>query len=342
MLFRSGGQLWVAAADGSHARQLTTLSGGASGPVWSPANDRVAFVSAVYPECRDDACNAGKAKAAADSKVKAHITDALMYRHWNAYDDGTRSHLFVVGVGGEVARDLMPGARYDVPPGPFGGSEGYAFAPDGTELAYTAKDQGRADAWTTDNNIYVVGVAGGAPVVVTAANLGNDQNPVYTADGRFIVYASQKRGGLESDRFRLMAYDRAAKRSRELAPTWDRWAEGYVASADGRTLLVQSGDRGRDRFFRVTLDASGKASAPVSVTATHNNTAPSLARDGRTVVWMRDAADRPGEVWIGTLGEREIENAHALTHENDAAIAGFAQGYVPSVEIRGKIGRAHV
>jgi dipeptidyl aminopeptidase/acylaminoacyl peptidase len=319
----AGGQLWVAGSDGSNARQLTNLSGGASGPVWSPAGDRVAFVSAVYPDCRDDACNAGKAKAAADSKVKAHITDALMYRHWNAYDDGTRSHLFVVGLT-DAPRDLMPGARYDVPPGPFGGSEGYAFSPDGRELAYTAKDQGRAEAWTTDNNIYVVATAGGAPTVITAANLGNDQNPVYTADGRFIVYASQKRGGLESDRFRLMAYDRAAKSSRELAPKWDRWAEGYVASGDGKTLLVQSGDRGRDKFFRVVIDAAGKGSTPSIVTAAHNNTAPSLSKDGRTIVWMRDAADRPGEVWVGTLGDHDIEGAHALTHENDAALAAFA------------------
>ena len=33
---------------------------------------------------------------------------------------------------------------------PFGGSEGYAFSADGRELAYSAKDQGREDAWSTD------------------------------------------------------------------------------------------------------------------------------------------------------------------------------------------------
>ena len=41
-------------------------------------------------------------------------------------------------------------------------------------------------------------------------------------------------------------------------------------------------------------------------------------------MWVRDAADRPGEVWMGTLGDRGIDNAHAITHENDAAIATFA------------------
>lgn len=321
--FTSAGQLWIADASGANAKQLTTLSGGASGPVWSPAGDRVAFVSGVYPNCQDDACNAARSKAAGESKVKAHIADELMFRHWNAYDDGTRSHLFVVGTDGRGVRDLTAGARYEVPPGPFGGSEGYAFSPDGRELAYTAKDQGRADAWTTDVNLYLVPADGGAPLVITAGNKGADQNPVYSPDGALILYASQQRGGLESDRFRLLAYDRKTRSSRELTPKWDRWAEGYVVSSDSRTVLVQSGDRGRDKFFRVALDG-GKATAPMLAMGDHNNTAPSLAADGKTLVWMRDAIDHPPEVWIGTLAARGVEGARALTHENDTALSAFA------------------
>src|SRR6266571_4501182 len=40
-------QLWIADADGSNRRQLTRLNGGATGLVWSPIGDRVAFTSAV-------------------------------------------------------------------------------------------------------------------------------------------------------------------------------------------------------------------------------------------------------------------------------------------------------
>jgi len=139
-------QLWIADASGSNARQLTHLNGGVTGPIWSPAGDRIAFTSAVYPDCSTDACNAAKDKAKSENKVKAHVADELMFRHWNAWDEGTRSHLFTVSIDGNSPVDLTAGAKYDVPPGPFGGSEGYAWSPDGRELAYTAKNQGRADA----------------------------------------------------------------------------------------------------------------------------------------------------------------------------------------------------
>ncbi len=320
--FTSGGQLWIAEADGTQARALTTLSGGASGPVWSRAGDRIAFTSGVYPDCSDDACSAAKSKAASDSKVKAHIADQLMFRHWNAYDDGTRQHLFVVKPDGSELRDLVPGARFDVPPGPFGGSEGYAFSPDGREVAFTAKAQGRADAWTTDANVYTVPATGGAAQPITAGNKGADQNPLYSADGKWIFYASQAKAGNESDKWRLMAYDRAAKSARELLPMWDRWAESYVVSGDGRTVIVGAGDRGRDKFFRVVLDGAGKATTPSVIMSEHNNTGASLSDDGRTIVWLRDATERPAEVWVGTLGAGgAVQQARALTHENDALVA---------------------
>ena len=180
-----------------------------------------------------------------------------MYRHWNAWDEGTRSHLFVVGIDGmrSAPKDLTPGAKYDVPPGPFGGSEGYAWSPDGRELSYTAKDQGKSDAVTTDVNLYTVPAAGGAPTVITAANQGADQNPVYSPDGKFIAYASQARAKFESDRWRLMVYDRANKTSRELLPTWDRNADGYIWSPDMSSVLVATTDAFRDKLYRVPLAA---------------------------------------------------------------------------------------
>lgn len=320
----AGGQLWVADAGGGNRRQLTALTGGAGGPVWAPAGDRIAFVSAVHPECRDDPCNAAREKAKAESKVKARVADNLLYRHWNAWDEGTRSHLFVVPAAGGEPRDVTEGVAYDVPPGPFGGSEGYSWSPDGRELAYSAKAQARADAWSTDVNLYLVPAAGGPAVVVTAANTGADQNPVYSPDGRYVAYASQARAGFESDRWRLMLLDRGARTSRELLPRWDRNAESFQFAPDSRSILLGTGDRGRDKLYRVSLDARGGAAAPALLVGERNNVAFTLARDGRTIAWLRDAADRPAEVYAGALTAGGVSGVRAVTHVNDSLVARLA------------------
>ena len=323
--YSAAGQLWVANADGSGRRPLTTLTGGASGPVWAPNGSQIAFVSAVWPDCTTDACNAGKDKAKAENKVKAHVADNLMFRHWNAWDEGTRSHLFVVGVEGDAPRDLTPGARYDVPPGPFGGSEGYTFSPDGREIAYTAKDQGKAEAWTTDVNVYAVPVTGGTPTVITRANTGVDQNPVYSPDGKSIAYGSMRRGGFESDRVRLMLYDRARKTSTEALPRWDRNADGYWFSPDGRALYVATTDKGRDKLFRAELSPNGTAAgAPALVIGESNNLAFSFSRDARTVAWMRDATNKPPEVYVASLDGATAAETRQATHVNDALVAQLA------------------
>lgn len=340
----SGGQLWVADADGANRRQVTRLNGGAGGPVWGPSGDVVLVTSAVWPACTnaampsgfDDRCNARRDSVKAASKVQAHVADRLMYRHWNAWDEGTRQHLFAVtlGAGEPAVRDLVPGAAYDVPPGPFGGSEGYAVSPDGREVAFTAKLPTRDEAWSTNVEVWTVPTAGGAaPALVTQGMPGADQNPVYTPDGRAIVFASQRRAGFESDRWRLMRYDRQSRQIRELLPAWDRNADAYAfAAGDSRALLVQTVDAGRDKLYRVTLDAAGNAAgAPALVAGTHNNAAASVSRDGRTVAWLRDATQAPAEVYVAALDGAPGPSlgasgapARQLSRENDALVARLA------------------
>ena len=268
-------------------------------------------------------------KAVTDNKVKAHVADQLMYRHWNAWDEGTRSHLFVVDMNG-ATRDLVPGVKYDVPPGPFGGAEGYNWSPDGREIAYTAKDQGRNDATTTDLNVYTIPAGGGSPKVITTANKGADQNPVYSPDGRWIAYASQARAGFESDRWRLMVYQRATGDARELLPRWDRNADAFFWAPDMRAIYIATTDAGRDKLYRFPFEVGTagssllKPTAPQLVVGEHNNTAFAMSRDGRRIVWTRDATEFPAEVYAGDLNASGATTARAVTHENDALVSRLA------------------
>src|SRR5437660_9545306 len=75
-------QIWTIDVSSGALKKITTLSIGAGDPVWSPDGNWIAFVSDVYPECLDDACNKRRADEKANNKVKAHVAEHLLYRHW--------------------------------------------------------------------------------------------------------------------------------------------------------------------------------------------------------------------------------------------------------------------
>ncbi len=210
---RGGGtQIWLQdfdAANGaltSEPRKVTSISTEASGGMWSPDGKSVLFLSSVYPDCKDDACNQQRDEERAKSKVKARTYDKLMFRHWNHFYDGKKSHLFIVPIEGGVARDLTPG-ELDVPPFSLGGQDQYAFSPDSKEVAYTCNTD-EAEALSTNSDLFLVPAAGGTAKRITT-NPGSDGTAIYSPDGKYIAYRSQLRGGYESDRFRLMLFDRA-------------------------------------------------------------------------------------------------------------------------------------
>ncbi|MEQ1692115.1 MAG: prolyl oligopeptidase family serine peptidase, partial [Gemmatimonas sp.] len=337
--FVARGALWVADPEGRTRRSIAALWGGVTGAKWSPDGTRLLFTSRVFPSCRTDACNADSAKKAEANPSKARTADRLMYRHWDTWDDGSRSHLFVVTSDGGSARDLMPGARLEVPPAPFGGAEAYNWSPDGREIAFTAKAETANEAWVTDLNVYTVSADGGALNIVTQSNKGADQNPVYSPDGKYIAYASQRRAGFEADRWRLMLLNRATHTSADLLPSWDRNADA-VQFVDARSLLIETSDAGRTKLFRATIPAAfgsnvpagavgiaaSVAAPPIRLVGEHNSSAFSIATtaspDGlRTIAFVRDAIHLPPEIHAGQLASTSVVNSRAVSHENDALVA---------------------
>src|SRR5213075_2813645 len=174
-------QIWICDFDSSAGaltgkpHQMTDISTGADGGIWSPDGKNIVFVSAVYPDCKDDACNKQRDEELKKSKVKAKIFSRLFYRHWNAFTEFKRSHLFVIPAEAVVAavvptaepnvqalgtsasttpRDLTPG-DHDVPPFHLGGQDMYAISPDGQELAYTSNID-EVEATSTNSEIFIV------------------------------------------------------------------------------------------------------------------------------------------------------------------------------------------
>jgi len=245
-------QVWLLPVDGGEARPLSKLPVDVAGPIWSPRGDRVAFTAKVYPgKTPEETAAIDEAKAKEKSRVKTY--DKLMVRHWDQWDDGKRSHLFVADVATGKARDLSPKFAVNIPPAPFGGSSDYAFSPNGNELAFTAEPS-RDLAWSTNTDVWIVSAAGNEPQNLTVDNPGADAQPSYSPDGDYLAYLSQARAGFEADRWVLKVRDRDSGESSDVTDRIDRSVQSF---AWGGSREVTRPFEGTVRDLFVVLDDSG-------------------------------------------------------------------------------------
>jgi dipeptidyl aminopeptidase/acylaminoacyl peptidase len=271
---RSGSmQVWQAPAQGGKAKQLTDLPADVNGLVVFPDGKRLLLAVDVYPDLTAAdviAATAARDAEAAANPVTGRVYTELLFRHWDSWEDGKRGHVFAWTIGGGAPVDLMRGMDADAPTRPFGGVEELAISPDGSEVLFTAKDEGAANAWLTNLDVWRVPSDGCSPPARLSTGQGSDTAPSYSPDGRTIAWLSMARPGYEADRQRIVLKERATGAERVLADAWDRSPSELTWSRDGRTLLCTADNRGNHTLFAIdvatgdvrTLFGEGSSSAP--------------------------------------------------------------------------------
>jgi dipeptidyl aminopeptidase/acylaminoacyl peptidase len=337
---REGGQqIWLAdfnTSDGTigEPHKLTSLSTEANGAMWSPDGQRILFVSKVYPDCSDDACNHQRDEDQERSKVKALVFTHLLYRHWTQFTGDKRSHLFLVPVAGGAPRDLNPGDEHDVPPFQLEGPDQYGFSPDGREIAFE-ENLDPVPAISTNIDIFTLQLDDpNAKPVKISTSPGGDHSPQYSPDGKYIAWRSQARAGYESDRFRLVIYDRASKQIRDILPNFDRWVDEFTWSADSRVIYFASGSEGEEPIYTVGIDlgrlsVSSKAN-PITDHGEYGDI--HLLNDGKSLVAARQTVEQPSEI-IVLDRVREVE-VSITTPEPTPRDRNATNAFVPTFRYR--------
>jgi dipeptidyl aminopeptidase/acylaminoacyl peptidase len=385
-----GSQVWIADFDSNtgavgRTRRLTAAPGEAGGELWSPDGKYILFVSDVYPECggtsaEEQECNKKKFKDAEQSKVKAMIFDHLLYRHWNSYKEGRRSHIFVYpadGPGFPIAntsgivevysgpytyddlRDLTPG-DFDAPVFSVGGQDTYAFSPDGQEICY-ASNHDKNPAASTNNDLWLVPVnigadASSAQIIamtknITADNPASDSTPLYSPDGKYIAYRAQQRPGYESDRFRLMLYDRKTGEKKNLTEDFDHWVGTFTWAPNSKLIYFASETTGGQPLQSVGLDSGviafvqpsnlgnddkpgiAQRKIPMAVGDYYDDIA--LTSDGTTLLCTQMSLEAPIEIHKIVLRK---ETEEPLTHFNQSLLSQISMSPLQSFWFTGAYG----
>jgi dipeptidyl aminopeptidase/acylaminoacyl peptidase len=318
---KGGSEVFKLDVASGQVQQMTTLSFDVDAFVLSPNGKTLAVSVSLDPTCPTLECSKARQEAPKKDKTTGVVYDQLFIRHWDAWADGKRSHLVAVGIDGGPQRSLTyltPGFDGDIPSKPFGDDTEFTFTADSSAVVFSARLAGKTEPWSTNFDLWQVGVDGKGLTNLTEANKAWDTGAVFSPDGKTMAYRAMKRPGFEADRWQIVLRDVATGKTREIAADWDRSPDGLTWSADGKTLYGTAGDVGQVRLFAIDAK-TGKVSAR---TGDGHVSAFSLTPTG--VVYAFDTLDAPADLYLQDWKAKAMPAP--LTRVNEAALKDLEFG----------------
>ena len=357
--FLSGGQIWTMNADGTDRKQISNSSKDIEGFKFSPDGSKVIILHSIdfheiIQKNPDDL-----------PKATGRLVTDLMYRHWDHYVESIQ-HPFVTDVtidNGELTIDssevdILEGEPYECPMEPFGGMEQLAWSPDGQSIAYTCrKKTGLAYAISTDSDIYIYNIGTRETKNLCKPegyvepetdptktmkyqkinaetnlenNVGYDQNPQFSPDGKYVAWTSMMRNGYEADRNRLCCYDLATGEKRYLTETFDSNVDDFVWSDSKEAMIYFIGVwHATENLYAVNWKGELK-----QLTETWDDFGSiHLMNNGKQLLMERHNYTSPADLYVVTPNFKKPEKTaiQQLTFENKHILDQLAK---PTVQQR--------
>jgi dipeptidyl aminopeptidase/acylaminoacyl peptidase len=333
---RSGSsQVWHIAVDGGEAEQVTTMPLDVDALEVAPTGDFLVFSMAVFP-----GKTSAQTKEALDEKEKTKASgmlfDRLLVRHWDAWKNGTRNHLFAYPLPSGPARDLMLPMDVDCPSKPFGDSNDYSISPDGKTVVFSARDAGREEAWSTNFDLFASPADGSVSPRRLTTNPAADAAPAFSPDGKTLAYLAMSRPGYEADRYEIVLRDWATGAERKItlraddSPRGDRSPDGVAWSPNGKELFCTAEHVGQNAIFAVDV-ASGKTRIVVG----EGTCSEPQAYAGGRVLYGMNSLLGPAELYKVAPDGRDVGR---VTHLNDARVAAARFGKPERFSFKGAKG----
>ncbi len=245
----------------------------------------------------------------------------LNYRHWDTWEDGKFSHVFITTLSDGSTKDIMEDTPYDCPQKPFGGEEDIVWTPDSKGLLYVTKKKfGKEYAVSTNTDIYHYDIATGNTINLTAGMMGFDTNPVFSPDGQRLAWTSMRRDGYEADKNDLYVMDWDGNGyKRNMTGAWDETVNGFSWDNSGRYIYFNAPTKGTVQLFEIAIPQNLMNKMLPAVRQVTNGvfdmgTPAGQAAGGELIVDRRDMNHAP-EVFAVNPKDGSMR---ALTHENDA------------------------
>ncbi|MEE9431456.1 MAG: prolyl oligopeptidase family serine peptidase, partial [Melioribacteraceae bacterium] len=282
---------------GKNEQKLSSFYSGVSGAEFSANGKQILFASSVYAECETQDCNERKDIERENSKVKAEMFTELMYRHWNDWRGPKISHLFLMDLETKISTDLTLNSKFDTPPLALGSSNDYSFSPDGKEVGF-AMNTSDFLATSTNNDIFILSLNDVKEGVQTpntkiSTSKGNDNQPVYSPDGKYIAFRSMERAGFEADKQRLMLYNRKLKITTDISKDFDLSTGEIVWSNDSKSIYFTAANKIYNSIYKIDISNNKLTTILEEVVVSSLQ----LSDDGSKLFFKKQNATMPYEIF---------------------------------------------
>jgi dipeptidyl aminopeptidase/acylaminoacyl peptidase len=280
-------------------KAVTAVAGGISDFIWAGDGKSIAFARDIDPRAKTFAESVAMEKEAEDSKVKAKLLTSLLFRVWDSWRDGKRSHVFLHRPGTSEFTDLTPG-EFDTPPLDLGGSQDYLFSGDGTWFTYV-KNTDPVVALSTNNDVYLRDLRSGQEKNISSDNKGNDANPVFSPSSKYLAYLSMRRPGFEADKKDIILCDLKTGAQQNLTAAFPDTITAFVFGADDKTIYFIAPQSIYEPIFKLQI-ASKKIEKIVPAV---NANSLRLTPDGKALVYLVQNVAMPQEIFKFDLRRRQ-------------------------------------
>jgi dipeptidyl aminopeptidase/acylaminoacyl peptidase len=256
-------------------------------------------------------------------KSTVQIYDALNYRHWDEWEDGAFSHVFIHSlVNGKVGegKDIMSGQPYDSPQKPFGDNEDYIWSNDGKQVLYVTKPKaGTAYAISTNTDIFSYDVASGKTTNLSEGMMGYDINPAFSQQGT-LAWLSMERDGYEADKQDIVV--KSGSSIINLTKAWDGSVNAFKWSNDGTKIYFEAPVDGTLQLFEVNYSGTSQATPAVKqITNGDFDVNALVGQVGNNFIVSRTDMNHAAELYNVDLSTGAMTQ---LTHVNDEAYKSIA------------------
>ena len=308
---------------------LTRIPGGIGAFIWSGDEKRIAFARDIDPRARTFAEALALEGQAAGVKATGRILSGLMFRVWDSWRDGKRSHVFLHAPGSEEYVDLTPG-EFDTPPLDLGGAQDFVFSGDNAWFAYV-RNTDPVVAVSTNNDIFLRDLRSGGEKNISAANKGSDANPVFSPRNRYLAYLSMRRPGFEADKKDIILHDLRTGTQRNLTAAFANTIHSFEFAADERAVYFIASESIHMPIFKLHI-ASGRIE---KIVAAVNAGSLRPTPDGRTLVYLAQNVAMPQELFKVDLRSRRQTQ---LTHFNRERLQDVEMNRAETFRFQGAAG----